>query len=217
MRDLSLVKTLTHLKEERKHSDEVFLESVGLAFTRGTLAEFAGGPSTGKTSLTLSLLSKLTRAGEVCAVVDSANGFDPCSAATCGVELQNLLWVRCEGNIEKAFMSADHLVQAKGFGAVWLNLIGLSRRHLRMVPKTYWYRYRTRIKETPTLLLVTSEEPVTGSASQQAFTLDRAPAAWSGTGRFKLLKELPLSIHSRKEFYGRPLSTKAEFDHSIDF
>ena len=86
MRNLSLVKTLTHLKEERKHSEEVSLESAGLSFTRGTLAEFAGGASTGKTSLALSLLSKLTRAGEVCAVVDSTNSFDPCSAVTSGVE-----------------------------------------------------------------------------------------------------------------------------------
>lgn len=213
MRNLSLVKTLTHLKEERKHSEEVLLESVGLAFTRGTLAEIAGGPSTGKTSLMLSLLSRLTRAGEVCAVVDSSNSFDPCSAVSSGVELENLLWVRCGGNLEKAFMSADYLVQAKGFGAVWLNLNGLPKRDLRMVPKTYWYRYRTRIKETPTMFFVTAEEPVTGSASQQAFTLSREPAVWSGTGRYKLLKELSISLHSRKEFYGKPLLTKIGFDY----
>lgn len=214
MRNLSLVKTLTHLKEERKHSDEIFLESAGLRFTKGTIAELAGGPSTGKTSLVLSLLSKLTRAGEVCAVVDSSNGFDPCSAVTSGVELENLLWVRCGGDLEKAFMSADYLVQAKGFGAVWLNLNGLPKRQLRMVPKTYWYRYRTRIKGTPTMLLVTAEEPVTGSASQQAFTLSHESAVWAGTGRFKLLKELPLSIHSRKEFYEKPLLTRIRFDYS---
>lgn len=214
MRDLSLVKTLTHLKEERKHSEEVLLESSGLSFKRGSLAEFAGGPSTGKTSLALSLLSKLTRAGEVCAVVDSANGFDPFSAAVSGVELENLLWVRCSGDIEKAFMSADYLVQAKGFGAVWLNLDGLSKRQLRAVPKTYWYRYRTRIKETPTLVLVTAEEPLTGSASQHAFTLARGRVKWSGKGRYKLLKEFSLNLHSRKEFYGKQLPARIGFDHT---
>jgi hypothetical protein len=214
MRNLSLVKTLTHLKEERKHSDEIFLESAGLRFTRGTVAEIAGGPSTGKTSLILSLLSKLTRAGEVCAVVDSSNSFDPCSAVISGVEIENLLWVRCGGDLEKAFMSADYLVQAKGFGAVWLNLSGLPKRQLRAVPKTYWYRYRTRIKETPTMLLVTAEEPVTGSASQQAFTLSRQPAEWKGKGRFKLLWALFVSIHSRKEFYGKPLSARIGFDYT---
>lgn len=217
MRNLSLVKTLTHLREERKHSDEIYLESVGLSFKRGAVAELSGGPSTGKTSMTLSLLSKLTRAGEVCAVVDSSNGFDPCSAATCGVELENLLWVRCGGDIEKAFMSADYLVQAKGFGAVWLNLNGLPNRQLRLVPKTYWYRYRTRIKETPTIFLVTAEEPVTGSASQQAFTLSRDRVEWSGKGRYKLLKEFALNLHSRKEFYGTQLPAYVRFDHTDGF
>lgn len=213
MRNLSLVKTLTHLKEERKHSEEVTLESAGLSFKRGTLAEFAGGPSTGKTSLTLSLLSKLTRAGEVCAVVDSTNSFDPCSAVTSGVELENLLWVKCGGDIEKTFLSADYLVQAKGFGAVWLNLNGLPKHQLRMVPKTYWYRYRTRIKETPTLVLVTAEEPVTGSASQHAFTLSRDRVEWLGAGRYKLLKEFSLNLHSRKEFYGNRLPARIGFDY----
>ncbi len=214
MRNLSLVKTLTHLKEEKNHSEEISLESVGLSFTRGTIAEIAGGPSTGKTSLLLSLLSKLTRTGEVCAVVDSCDGFDPYSAVSSGVELDNLLWVRCGGNIEKAFMSADYLVQAKGFGAVWLNLNGLAQRDLRMVPKTYWYRYRTRIKETPTMLMVTAEEPVTGSASQQAFTLSRQPAQWKGKGRFKLLDKLMTDIHSRKEFYGKPSLTEIKFSYT---
>jgi hypothetical protein len=214
MRDLSLVKTLTRLKEERKHSEEVSLESAGLTFKRGTLAEFAGGPSTGKTSLTLSLLSKLTRAGEVCAVVDSTDSFDPCSAVTSGVEIENLLWVKCGGDIEKAFLSADYLVQAKGFGAVWLNLSGLPKHQLRMVPKTYWYRYRTRIKETPTIVLVTSQEPVTGSASQHAFTLSRGRVEWLGEGRYKLLKEFSLNLHSRKEFYGKQMPASVGFDYA---
>lgn len=214
MRNLSLVKTLTHLKEERAHSEQITLESAGLTLRRGSLTEFAGGPGTGKTSLTLSLLSKLTRAGEVCSVVDSANGLDPCSAAACGVELENLLWVRCGGDIERAFMSADYLVQAKGFGAVWLNLNGLPTRHLRMVPKTYWYRYRTRIKDTPTMFIVTAAEPVTGSASQHAFTLSRQAAEWEGAGRFKLLKMLLTNVHSRKEFYGRTLPNKIGFDYT---
>jgi energy-coupling factor transporter ATP-binding protein EcfA2 len=202
------------LKEEQNHSDEVLLESIGLAFTRGSLAEIAGGPGSGKTSLLLSLLAKLTAAGEVCAVVDSTDSFDPCSAVLAGVVLENLLWVKCGGRLEKAFMAADYLVQAKGFGAVWLNLNGLPQRQLKQVPKTYWYRYRTRIKETPTLFLVTSEEAVSGSASRAAFTLNCDHAEWSGKGRFKLLRELHVSMHSRKQFYGTPLKTRIEADYT---
>jgi RecA/RadA recombinase len=214
MRNLSLVKKLSYLKEEQRHSDELMLDAAGLAFTRGTLVEVAGGASTGKTSLLMSVLAKLTAAGEICAVVDSTDGFDPCSAVLAGVELENLLWVKCGRRLEKAFMAADYLVQAKGFGAVWLNLSGLPQRQLNQVPRTYWYRYRTRIKETPTLFFVTAEEAVTGSASQQSFTFSCDNADWSGKGRFKLLRELRVSMHSRKQFYGTPLKTLIKADYT---
>jgi hypothetical protein len=214
MRHLSLVKKLSYLKEEQRHSDEILLEFAGLAFSRGTVAELAGDASAGKTSLALHLLAKLTVAGEICAVVDSADSFDPRTAVLAGAELKNLLWVRCGGDIEKAFLSADYLVQAKGFGAVWLNLNGLSKKQLRIVPKTYWYRYRNRIKETPTLFLVTGEMPVTGSAAHQAFMLGREHTLWSGTGRFKLLREFTLAINSRKQFYGPPVKAKIKADHT---
>ncbi|HYJ89994.1 MAG TPA: hypothetical protein VEV84_01680 [Pyrinomonadaceae bacterium] len=213
MSHLSLVKSLSHLKEEQKHTEEISLNSVGLTFTRGTLAEVIGEASSGKTSLSLSLLAELTTKGEICAIVDSSNSFDPCSATLAGVVLENLLWIKCGGDIEKTFMAADYLVQAKGFGAVWLYLSGLPKDKLRMVPRTYWYRYRTRIKETPTLFLITTEFPVAGSASQQSFIFKRRRAVWSGTGRFKLLREFYLSIHPRKQFYEEPLLTRIELDY----
>lgn len=215
MSHLSLVKKLSLLQEEHKHIDEISLDLTGLTFERGSLVDISGGAASGKTAVALSLIAKLTVDGEICAVVDSTGGFDPRSAVAAGVVLENLLWVRCSGDVEKAFMAADHLVQAKGFGAIWLNLSGLPLRKLRMVPKTYWYRYRTRIKETPTLLLVTSEEPVTGTASQQAYVFSRTDRAkWSGRGRFKLLRSLDVEMTSRKQFYGRPLQTKILADYT---
>jgi hypothetical protein len=84
---------------------------------------------------------------------------------------------------------------------------------LKRVPRTYWYRYRTRIKETPTLFLVTAEEPVAGSASQQSFQFSREGTVWSGAGKFKLLREFHLSAHSRKEFYPAA-HTKLEADYT---
>ena len=213
MAHLHLVKSLSHLKEEQRFVDEVQLESFGLAFTRGTLAEIAGEPSAGKTSLLLSMLAKLTATGEICAVVDSCNSFDPRTAVLAGVELENLLWVKCDGDLERSFMAADYLVQAKGFGAIWLNLNGLPKHKLRLVPRTYWYRYRTRIKETPTLLLITAEESVAGSASQQSFIFSRERADWKGSGRFKLLREFQIRMNSRKQFYG-PMQTKIEADYT---
>lgn len=213
MRKLSLVQSLSRLQEEQKYTDEITLDHVGIALTRGTVVELAGMPSSGKTSVALSLLAKLTAAGEVCAVVDATGGFDPCTAVLSGIELENLLWIRCGGDVERSFMAADYLVQAKGFGCVWLNLNGLPEHQLRMVPKTYWYRYRNRIKETPTMLLVTAAEHVTGSASQRLFMFSRERTVWSGTGRYKLLREFDLSL-SQKGVYGKPLQTKIEMDYT---
>jgi hypothetical protein len=161
----------------------------------------------------MSVMEQLTTAGEVCALVDSTGSFDPVSAKQAGVELENLLWVRCGGELEKAFLAADYLVQAKGFGCVWLNLSGLPPQQLRLVPRTYWYRFRSRIKETPTIFLVTAGEHVTGSASQQSFQLEREEARWSGTGRVKLLREFYLKFHSRKGSFGPPQRTKVEMDY----
>lgn len=214
MPNLSLVKSLAHLKEEQRHSEEILIESAGISLLRGSLSEIAGEASSGKTSVVLTLLAKLTATGEICAVVDSSDSFDPCTAVLAGVELENLLWVKCGGDIEKAFMSADYLVQAKGFGAIWLNLGGLPERLLRMVPKTYWYRYRTRIRDTPTMLLVTAAEHVTGSASHQSFQFARERTVWSGSGKFKLLRELHLKMHSRKGYYGDAFRTKIELDYT---
>ena len=178
------------------------------------MTEISGEPSSGKTSFALSLLAKLTAVGEVCAMVDATGSFDPCTAVQAGVELKNLLWITCGGDIEKTFMATDYLVQAKGFGAIWLNLCGLSKDKLRRVPKTYWYRYRTRIKETPTILLVTSHEAATASASQSSFIFSRENTIWSGSGKFKLLREFGVRIDSRKSFYGQPFQARIEMDYA---
>ena len=214
MSNLSLVKSLSRLKEEQKHSDEILLEPLGLTLTRGTVIEMAGDHSTGKTSVALSLLSKLTSEGEICAVVDACSSYDPCTAHLAGIKNDNLMWIKCGGDLENAFMAADLLVQAKGFGAIWLNLNGLPQNKLRMVPKTYWYRYRNRISQTPTMVMVTSPEPVTGSASHLSMTLTRENVVWSGVGRFKLLREFRINMGSRKQLYSQPVQAKLEFDYN---
>jgi hypothetical protein len=214
MSNLALVKPLSRLREERRHVEEVEVAGFGLSVARGAVAEVTGEASTGKTSFALSLLARLTSNGEICAVVDGAGGFDPPTAYLAGVKLENLLWVKCSGDVEKTFISADHLVQAKGFGCIWLNLCGLAKDKLRMVPKTYWFRFRTRIKETPTILLATAQEHVTGSASHGTFVFEREAAKWSGNGKFRLLREFHLRMHEGKQLFGKDLRTRVEMNYS---
>lgn len=214
MSHLSLVKSLSHLQQEQSYIDEIVLDGSGVPFVRGGITELSGDAASGKRGIALALLAKLTAVGEVCACVDATGGFDPVTAKLAGVRLENLLWVRCGGSVEKAFLSADHLVQAKGFGAIWIDLAAIDEQKLRLVPRTYWYRYRTRIRETPTIVVVTTATPAAGSATQASYDLERETAVWSGSGSFKLLRELRLKISSRRNYIGPPLRSCAEFDYS---
>jgi len=65
----------------------------GLA--RGCLTEICGTASSGRTSVLLFALARATQRGEVCALVDASDAFDPASAAAAGIEMGRLLWVRC--------------------------------------------------------------------------------------------------------------------------
>ncbi len=214
MAHLSLVKPLARLRDEQQFVDEVVLDAAGVTFARGSVAELSGVASCGKTSVTLALLAQLTANGEVCAVVDSCDSLDVVSAKKSGVVLDNLLWIRCGGRLEEAFLAADLLVQAKGFGAVWLNLNGLSESKLRLVPRTYWFRYRTRIKETPTVFVVTSAIPVAGSASQRPLGFTRESTVWTGSGSFKLLSGFNLKIQPNRHYYEPPSRTRSAAEYA---
>jgi len=61
----------------------------------GSITEMVGPESSGRTSLALSFLARITQAANVCAWIDVSDVFDPESAAAAGVDLSRLLWVRC--------------------------------------------------------------------------------------------------------------------------
>jgi len=54
-----------------------------------------GPECSGRTSLALSFLARLTQAGKVCAWIDVSNSLRPESVTAAGVDLEHLLWVRC--------------------------------------------------------------------------------------------------------------------------
>jgi RecA/RadA recombinase len=61
----------------------------------GALTEMIGPECSGRTSLALSFVAQLTQAGKVCAWIDVSNTLRPDAAAASGVELAQMLWVRC--------------------------------------------------------------------------------------------------------------------------
>ena len=71
------------------------LDSLTGGLARGCLTEICGTASSGRTSVLLLALARATQRGEVCALVDASDAFDPASAAAAGMEMSRLLWVRC--------------------------------------------------------------------------------------------------------------------------
>jgi hypothetical protein len=133
--------------------------------TRGTIAEITGPRSSGRTARFLHILAAATRRGEVCAVVDTHNQFDPASAESAGVCLSRLAWIRCSGKVEHAIRSADLLLHAGGFGIVHLDLCETPVKFLNKIPLSYWFRFRRAIEPTATILLVSCETPQAKSCS----------------------------------------------------
>jgi recombination protein RecA len=77
---------------------------------RGSLTEICGPASSGRTTLLFAALAEATTRGEVCALVDASDCFDPLSAQQAGVELDRVLWVRC--NEQQSAFSNRHSAKA---------------------------------------------------------------------------------------------------------
>jgi hypothetical protein len=69
--------------------------ALGGGLPLGAITELAGPECSWRTSLALSFVAHLTRAGQVCAWVDVSDTLHPESAASDGIDLARLLWIRC--------------------------------------------------------------------------------------------------------------------------
>src|SRR5262249_35540522 len=95
----------------------ISLDALTGGLPRGAITEIFGPASSGRTSAMVSILAEATAQGEVCALVDGRDMFDPKSAAAAGLELNRLLWVRCR-KLEQVLKATDLLLQGGGFGRV---------------------------------------------------------------------------------------------------
>lgn len=157
---------------------------------RGVLCEIHGTRSSGRTAACLHIVAQATGRGEVCALVDGNDAFDPAAAATAGVDLERLLWVRCHGNLEHAMRAADLLLHAGGFGMVALDLCQANPRLLNRIPLSYWHRFRRAVEHTSTVLLVCSDRPQVKSSLSIRLKLKADVFHWLGNGPGLLLSEL---------------------------
>ncbi len=171
---------------------------------RSIIAEIYGRRSSGRTSICLHILAKATADGEVCAVIDLHDSFHPASAATVGVRLDRLLWIRCHGNAEHAIRATDLLLHAGGFGVVMLDLCEANPRVLNRIPLSYWHRFRRAVEHTPTILLLCAESTQAKSSSSNQLQLKRNLFYWSGKPPFLVLRGLQVNAVLRKGKIVRP-------------
>jgi len=150
----------------------------------GAISEVAGPESSGRTTLALSFVAGRTREGLVCAWVDAGDALDAESAAASGVNLRQLLWVRCRSaapiakgkpwpRLDQALRATDLLLQAGGFAALVLDLGGAAPEHGMRIPLATWFRFRQAAGRTRCSLLVLAQEPLAQSSA--AVVLECAP------------------------------------------
>jgi hypothetical protein len=101
---------------------------------RGCVTEICGTSSSGRTSVMLSLLARVTRREEAVALVDASDAFHPESAAQAGVELKRLLWVRCSDAPQRTQRSAtDFKNRSNATASRDLGFLGERKQRLARV------------------------------------------------------------------------------------
>jgi recombination protein RecA len=145
---------------------------------RGAMTEICGAPCSGRTSFLLSALAARTADGEVCALVDARDSFDPATTQAAGVTLPQLLWVRCH-DIDQSLRATDLLIQSGGFGLVAIDLSDVPPKTVRQVPLNVWFRFRRAVEDTPTILLLLEQEPHAKTCASLVLRLEAQHAHWS--------------------------------------
>ena len=143
------------------------------------------GVSTGRTTLLLSVMQKVTSREEFCALVDASDCFDPASAEAAGVDMSRLLWVRCQGgkamrSMEQAFKATDIIVQNGGFGLIAIDLGNIEERLVRKVPLSTWFRFARVVEKMPAALVFLLSHPAAQSCSALTLHCTVKESRWQG-------------------------------------
>ncbi len=139
----------------------------------GCISELFGEMSSGRTSLALRLLAKVTRGGGLAAWIDASDSFAPHAAAGFGVELSQLLWVRAPQPVQ-ALRCAEAILKTAGFGLVVLDVAPCevaAQRRLAQLPTSAWLRLRRAARKDRTPLVLLSRRPLAGFAATLSLEL----------------------------------------------
>ncbi|HXK61774.1 MAG TPA: hypothetical protein PLP42_17950 [Acidobacteriota bacterium] len=189
MRPASLsraLKTASELLEKRIEHLSSGLEELDRllagGFPKGKISEVTGPASSGRTSLVFSAIALASAAGENIAYIDTFNVFDPVSAAQSGIYLPRVLWIRCNGSIEKGVAAVDILARAGGFGMLVWDTAPPDEKPRQAdrdrAPTHAWFRLKQAVEGSKSVLLVLGLKPMAGSAASVVVRVNRTSAVW---------------------------------------
>ncbi len=187
---------------------------LGGGIPRGGLTEISGPACSGRTALALSILAGSTLKGAACAWVDVSDALDPESAAACGVELDQLLWVRTSKStsqhtrtmnaktsekpwlrLEHALKATDLILQAAGFKAVVIDMGDIKAEDALRIPLASWYRFRLGVEQSQTALLLLTHTPCAKSSASLLLRCECAdPIQWSVAKEISLFQGLAFHL-----------------------
>lgn len=156
---------------------------LGAGLPRGELVEIVGRGSCGRFASILAALRAVTGAGEAAALVDQGAQLDPQSAASIGVDLEHLLWLRPQ-NLNDS-LAASELLLHTGFPLVALDL-GLPPVRGR-APLAAWLRLARGAATHGAVVLVGSPYRFSGCAAGAVVTSGRGRGDWSSAGKVSRL------------------------------
>ena len=148
---------------------------------RGHISEFVGPRSSGGTRLLHATLAAATGRGDVVALIDALDTFDPESASAAGIDLRRLLWIRGQAMssarlslaqewggfhtaLDRALKAVALVLQTGQFGIVALDLIDIPPQAIGRAPFTTWLRLQRAIEGTETVCLLLGAHPIARSA-----------------------------------------------------
>jgi recombination protein RecA len=168
--------------------------ALGGGLRRGQLSEIVGGRSTGRTTVMARGLAEAASRGELVALVDASDRFDPSAGAAEGLDLSRFLWIRDTGDLTRAVKAMNLVLQAGGFGLVVLDVADVPAAAVRALPFTTWFRLARVIEGSQTVALLVASEHVARSSGGATIAMEgtTCPAVWKGarSNRARLLTGL---------------------------
>ena len=125
----------------------------------------------------MQMLAAATARGELAAVVDALDRFDPASALAAGVDLDRVLWIRGQvmshpaaakdanqKALEQAVKALSLVLQAGNFGLVAFDVGEAPADALRRLPFTTWLRVQRMVEGQQVCVLI-GTDPMARSAA----------------------------------------------------